>query len=394
MRKGLQAFSQAPPTPRPLRRRRIDWPSSLPSQTRVQESLHEATWDAREPIVLALDASPYPEDRRRALRLASCCQGAAFHVDPRLGKVRPWVSRCRDRMCPYCGVARSAHAADQLHDAIRTMPRPRFMVLTRKSVNRPLAEQLHSMREAFAKLRRKKEWKRHVKGCVYTIECTRNEDTGLYHPHTHAIYDGEYFPQGLLRRLWHDVTGDSDIVWIQAIDDPRAAAEELAKYIGKPQRVKDWPPTAICEYARATKGARMIGATGNQYHRHITDRDPLPADSPDTYTVPLSRLVTRASQGLPTPVNLTLAIAQRFPVFQSYIWHRVPQLQPPPDQTAKLRHIVNLVRSDEPPATRQRAPPQSTVDKLDARILRLFCAYRVEEQAGNYYAADYRTQVH
>jgi hypothetical protein len=273
------------------------------------------------------------------------------------------------------------------------MREARFMVLTVKSRTAPLAQQLADMRSAFGKLRRKRQWKDYVEGGVYTVEVTRNETTGLWHPHVHAIYQGKYFPQRLLRKLWHDITGDSDVVWLSPVDDPKAAADELSKYIGKPQRSEAWPNQAIRDYARSTNGTRMVGAFGCCYPCRVQDRDPMPADSPDTYTVPLSRLVTRASQGLPTPVRLALAIAERWPRFSSYIFHRAPMLEPPTDQAGKLRHLMNLIRSGDHTSASQRAPPEADHERLDAQVLKLFCIYRAEELADRYVAADYRTQA-
>lgn len=364
------------------------WPLSLPLQSALQESVHEPHWQEREKIILALVDSYMPSHKRRSERLAGCCQGASFFIDPDLGKVRPWINRCRDRLCPYCAKSRSAHVAGQLLDAMMEMTRPRVIVLTVKSVELPLGEQLANLRNHLAKIRRLPFWKTAVAGGVYVLEITRNPKTGLWHPHIHVIYDGDYIPQRLLRRHWHDVTGSAEIVWIQAVDDRKGMAREMAKYIGKPQDVMKLPPYAIREYADAVHGSRMVQTFGNLHGRKVEDRDVKDRDKPSQYTVKISRLVHLAHKGLTTPQKLLVLIADRWPQFRSYIYHQLPRLERPPNAGDQMRRLQKLLGKRGPPA---RAPPEKKDhdEKLDTAIFSSFTRFRQEEKQNLYEELDY-----
>lgn len=366
------------------------WPRTLPVQTALQESVHERHWDLRRKIILAIEAGYDHASQRRATRLAYCSNGASFFIDPALGKVRPWVSRCRDRMCLYCGTSRSRHVADQLLLVLNKMPTPRLIILTVKSVELPLADQLHDLRRWFAKLRRSPQWKNLTTGGAYTVEVTRNADTGLWHPHLNIIVNGTYFPQKLLRNLWHKETGSAEVVWVSAIRDRPGAARELAKYIGKPQHVSNWPDTAIRNYARAVNGTRMVQTFGDCYGLKVQDRDVEDLESPDTYQVKISRLVYLAHRGCPTPQKLLVLIADRWPQFRTYIYHQLPRLERPKTRGDQMRKLQRLIHGNGPQA---RAPPKtkSEGELQDTAIFIAFSRFRADDRHGVFTDLDYQS---
>lgn len=364
------------------------WPVALPPQTALQESIHDKHWDVRTKIIFALNDSYLRWHQNAAQRLNSCCNGAAFFIDPATARVKPWISRCHHRMCPYCARSRSGKVAAQLLKVLQQMNTPRMIILTVKSTDRPLADQLRALRQDFAKLRRRAFWKKMITGGAYTVEVTRNTSTGKWHPHLHLIVDGTYIPQKLLRNRWHDVTGSAEIVWIAAVSDKAGAARELAKYIGKPQRVADWPATTICDYAHAVNGARMVQCFGNCHGIRVEDRDEPDTESPNVYSVKLSRLVHLTYRGAETPARLLVLIAERWPQFRSYIYHQLPRLQRPDTKTDRLKRLIALAEERGPPLAAKDSD-QAVKDNQDRQLFMAFTRYRADERADVFTDLDY-----
>jgi len=367
-------------------------PSRLPEQTNLQDCLHEPHAEVRDKIINALNSHPVDKTRRWATRLAGCSSRAVLFIDPALGKVKPWINRCRHRLCPFCAKSRSAHVAHQLHAVLTKMTRPRLIVLTVKSNENNLTEQLANLRTWFRKLRHTPAWKKAVTGGAYTLEITRNEETGAWHPHVHIIYDGEYLPVKLLQFLWHKITGGSSIVWISEVQDREGAARELAKYIGKPQRVATFPDRQLIEYAYAVNGSRMLQTFGNSYGLTVEDKDPGQADAPDTYHVNLSRLAFLAKRGAATPTRLLYFIAERWPLFAPYIYHQHPQLKPDPTPAEAQARLASVLHGHPPPKTRAQ-PTHDDQEMLDAKIFLAFTRYRQEDQQGYFAHYDFAEEL-
>lgn len=346
-------------------------------QNALQEALHQAHQAARQKILEALGPSYYKSHRRQAAAIEQCGNAARVYIDPDHGQVRPWLRRCKNRLCPFCAKGRQAKVAHQMNNLIAPMKHPRQIILTVKSKDRPLASQLTHLRHSFAKLRRIKPWKDRVAGGFYVVETTLNEDTSLWHPHLHIIYDGQYMPWKLLQNHWHRITNDSEIVWVQDVTDRHAIIGELTKYLGKPQRVHTWPPMKIREYASAISGSQMYKAFGSLHGRKLDDTDKQQDLSPNIYSVSIPHLVHLANQGHDTAQRLVALIAQRWPTFASYIFHAAPQLEPP--ELKQRRAAAARARITGHP--RAPPPPKRPADKdaeLDARLFVQFTRFRQE----------------
>lgn len=363
------------------------WPDTLAAPSALQETIHGPAWHHRSRVIRALDDSYLPPDRNQAARMNECARGVGFFIDPDQGKVAPWLSRCHDRLCPFCANARSRNVADDLAKILEGMKTPRLMVLTIKSVAGELRDQLTFLRRSFGKLRRRSAFHARVKGGAYTVEVTVNPKSRLWHPHLHIIFDGEYFPQRLLRHLWHDVTGSAEIVWVSAVKDAPGMARELAKYIGKVQRIDDLDDDQIREYARSVRGARMVQTFGDRHGCTVKDVDDNRPDAPAEYHIKLSRIVSLARAGYATPQKLALAIAARWTIFADYIYHAIPQLTLPKDHGSRYRRLIEVLHGRPP-------PPQTTIEQHDARErddVRMFLTFsrmRHEEAASAYFRFD------
>lgn len=374
------------------------WPLDLAEQSDLQATIHEKVQATREQVILALHASYYPATKNAARTMATCSNVVRFYIDPDAGKVRPWMSRCRQRLCPLCGKARSTKVARQLKLLVACMKDPRHLVLTVKSSDLPLTTQLDHLRNHLCKLRRSAPWALNVSGGVYVIESTWNAKTERWHPHLHVIYDGKYFPFKQLQRLWHDITGGSDIVWLRRVDDQNAACNELSKYVSKPAHLSRLPDRCIREYHAATRGRRMLQTFGHSHGQNVSDNDDHQELGPATYAVSLNRIVWLSARGAATPQKLIILLAERFPLYAPYIYQAQPQLQPPDSAARTHERLAARLRSRAGPSPQQPADPgpgrdppdggNAAVEKLDAKIFLAFTRYRLEDQAGKFATFD------
>ena len=371
-------------------------PITLPPQNALQECLHEKHWHTRYVTIMALEESYHQSHKSLAYRLATCANGARIYVAPTLGRVRPWISRCGSRLCPFCARRRSQQTATRIYTATLRMKEPRTGVLTVKSTDGPLARQLAALRNAFAKLRKAALWKKAVTSGIYTIETTRNPQSGQWHPHIHFIFDGRYIPQKALRIAWRRATGTAEIVWIAQVRDRQTAAAELAKYVGKPQQITEWPNEAIREYATAAHRQRMIHTFGKLHGQPITDQDHRDVIDAEEYAVPISRILKLATLGVETPGRLIRLIATRFPMFGPYIDSHLPMFEPAESTARKFLAMSRALRNHDPPP--QRLPTDGpSHDEQDKELLTYFRRYKIEDDLGLYETAlqaQYYRSVH
>jgi len=200
-----------------------------------------------------------------ARHMRICGTGGDVYVDPEHGQVRFGVYRCGARLCPFCATYRSARIAGDVLAVEFTMRYPVHLVLTLASRDEHPRLTFRRIVRDFALLRRSPLWRDHVAGGVYALETTLNLKTLLWHVHLHAIVDCTWFPKADLSLAWLKATGDSSITWMSAVGNRQGAANEVSKYVGKPQAVDTWPDGKLLDYAAAIRGRRMIDTFGQAY---------------------------------------------------------------------------------------------------------------------------------
>lgn len=199
---------------------------------------------------------------RAADKLEDCCRTPHIYVNERTAAFEIMEYRCKSRLCLRCGKARAMALKHQMLPMVEKMNSPRILVLTPKSNDDPLADQIKSLVKNFAKLRRTKPWIAHFIAGFYCIEVTHNNKTNQWHPHIHCIVDGRYWYKDDLSQLWHKVTGDSFIIDLQLCKSHDEAVHEVTKYNTKTQNIKHIPAHRIAEWALSVKSMRFINTFG------------------------------------------------------------------------------------------------------------------------------------
>ena len=246
---------------------------SLEVQTAAQHKLHSRFTDARLRNWQALSNSHNNDLAKRADRMAGCCRFPRAIV---LGNGRPGLSlnRCRDRCCPRCGTHRGRELALKIAHLTRQMDSPRLITLTIASKpGEGLRELLDHLRASFRRIRKLPLWRSKVKGGVYTVEVTRNEQTGAWHPHVHIVADGSYWDQASISSAWEEASEGSKIVDVRKINNATQTAKYVADYVAKPYAHGSWDADAICEWAEAMHRQRLSHTFGSLHGVKVEETD-------------------------------------------------------------------------------------------------------------------------
>ncbi len=181
------------------------------------------------------------------------------------------MARCNSRICPTCGPYRVRELEGRVTKMVKNIDDARLLTLTLQSSDRPLADQLQHLREAFKKLRRTKAWKSHVIGGCHVFECTYNKKTDRWHPHLHVVLDGIFWKQSKIADLWEIESGGSRICDIRRVPSRSALVKYLAKYVSKSQTPGQLPSRRLVEWAFATHGLRIAQTFGTLHGRKLDD---------------------------------------------------------------------------------------------------------------------------
>jgi len=274
------------------------------------------------------------------------------------------------------------HVARQITPTVASWKRPRHLVLTVKSQTGSLRDQVVDLVRWFGKLRRTAWWKQNVYAGVYTIEITINERTGLWHPHLHILFDGQYLPQAKLRYLWHDITGGSDIVWIGEVYNTAGAVNEVCKYIGKPQDSEHWTDQQLTDYAKAVRGLRMVQPFGRKNKLAIEDTVPEKPLSDNESSVSLASLLWEARRDSRTAAQALKLVAHRFPHIGRYIYLQMPMLEPDKTVTEKMLAAWRIIEHGTAPPPELAAAHADHAD-IEARLADALGDF-LQEQAEKY----------
>lgn len=230
-----------------------------------------------------------PSYQRRAELVSQCGTFLEYQVAEQGSRLHR-ANFCRDRLCPLCTWRRSLKIYAQISRVMDVLQERgyQFLFLTLTIRNRPgadLPDAVQQLYDGWRKLYHKHSvFRRQVQGTFRSLEVTRNQTTGEYHPHLHCIlavrpsyFDGKnYLPKNAWRKMWRECAGlDYDPqIDIQRIK-PRAgadstslagAAAEVAKYAVKSADFLhgslDDMVACVSDYLIALAGRRLCAYTG------------------------------------------------------------------------------------------------------------------------------------
>lgn len=178
-------------------------------------------------------------------------------------------------LCPLCAIRRGAKLVQRYHERYQAITEanpnlnPYLVTFTVKD-GESLSERFSKLREGIRQYHRRRSRKNsscealRASGAVWSYEVKRGKNSGLWHPHVHAVWLCESKPdQAQIRREWSQVLGDgSFMVDCRPIDtsDTVGGFLEVFKYATK---FSDQPPSDTWHVYTTLKGRRLIGSFGD-----------------------------------------------------------------------------------------------------------------------------------
>jgi Replication protein len=200
---------------------------------------------------------------RRSQHFAEC--GSALWLLKDGTELALACNHCHDRLCLPCQKQRQAALVEGI--ILRMLDSSmecRFLTLTLKHSDSPLAVQLERLISSFKALRKHPEISDNLAGGAWFIEVKLSKDKSRWHPHLHVIAAGHFIDARSLSRCWLQVTGDSYITDIRAIGSIRERAAYVAKYATKPLHNEvTLQPAKLDEFITAIKGKRLYQCFGS-----------------------------------------------------------------------------------------------------------------------------------
>lgn len=242
----------------------------LAVQSRAQHRIHRPHWRSRARIIDVLAGAEDAIGAKRIERMGQCCRCPIVGCSSD-GEFSVALNRCRDRLCPLCASFRAREAADRIQQRTQSMTAPRFLTLTLREDGEPLRCRMERLAESFRKLRQRGEWRDHVRGGIYAIQVTRGSDGAGWHVHLHVVWDGRFWEQRSISRMWEEVTGDSPVVDVRAVVDRAQAAKYISRYVAHTDSVAGWSDDAIIEYAIAMRGRRTLHTFGSMHGASVDE---------------------------------------------------------------------------------------------------------------------------
>jgi hypothetical protein len=218
---------------------------------------HSGWAPTRARIYAALERSDAPIRRLESYR---SCGDRVWLLQHREDPTRLKITAdtCKSRWCVPCQRDRSFRIRANLKAHLPPHP-IRFLTLTIRSHNEPLAELLRRLYGGFRRLRNRSFWRDRVAGGIAFLEVKIGKNSGNWHPHLHVLLQGRYLPHELVRKHWLAVTGDSHVVDIRLV----RSRDDVNRYVTKYTTKTTAPSIAhddhrLDEAIQALRGKRTV----------------------------------------------------------------------------------------------------------------------------------------
>lgn len=268
-----------------------DWSGGY-SMSEYQRFRHSDWRVLRESTYYVLQAAGATEATLR--RYVQCGEGCQVWHSASEQKLYVSSSTCKNRFCVPCSKARRGQIAENLR-AYCEGKHLRMKTLTLAHHNAPLQDLISRMWTSFKELRRRSDWKTHVKGFAAFMEVKWSNRSQWWHVHIHILSEGSFWDRRDFSAAWHTVTGDSFITDIREVTTDEGITY-TAKYASKPLALADIPEEqrAIAVKALHHRRLWLVGGSWAGECKLLATK-PLPSDL--TFVRSFSALITDARQG-------------------------------------------------------------------------------------------------
>lgn len=233
--------------------------------------------------------------------LETCGSYLVFRDYFTVGKIRlSGMCSCKKHLiCPLCAIRRGAKSVKAYLDklAVIQLDHPgikaylvtltvkdgsdlgeRFMHLVRA------IKRYHTQRRMANSSRRPSVEANKALGAVWSYEVKKGKNSGLWHPHLHAVWLCYEEPRLKdLKEEWNEVTGDSFIVDIRAFQDQENVSTGFLEVFKYAVKFSDMQPSDTWHAFETLKGHRLVASFGLFRGVKVPDTmtdDDLPEDLP------------------------------------------------------------------------------------------------------------------
>jgi hypothetical protein len=211
-----------------------------------------------------------------AQRLSGCGNYLLFRDYFTVGKIRLHAAQfCKKHLlCPLCAIRRGAKMVKAYSDRLEVIkaakPRLRasLVTLTVKDGS-DLRERFNHLFRAVQKLHKTRSGKGQTSeackadGAVWSYEFKRGKNSGLWHPHVHAVWlHEEDIDARQLSAEWHAITGDSFIVDVTPFHDQEDVISGFLEVFKYAVKFSDLPLADNWHGWEVLQGKRLIASFG------------------------------------------------------------------------------------------------------------------------------------
>lgn len=194
--------------------------------------------------------------------LLNCRHFAWFVRHNESGMVKVVANACHLRWCPICAQTRRMIIKKAVAKWLKEIKRPKFMTFTIKHSTEPLVDQIRRLYNAYRLFRQHKFLRKKQRGGVWFFQLKRSKKTGEWHPHLHVVVDMDYVNKVEIQDDWFLTTGDSFIVDIRAVKNPKKVSDYVARYCACPCNLSDYSTDDKLTIANTLNGKRLCGRFG------------------------------------------------------------------------------------------------------------------------------------
>ncbi len=208
----------------------------------------------------------------------SCRVRAWFVRHKQTGDLRVAAKSCKLRWCPLCSKKKSWFLVEQIKPWAANVSNLKFLTLTLKHTDAPLADQVLNLYKFFQKFRKLKFLRDNIRGGVWFFQIKRSSGDGLWHPHLHCLVESNFMDREKLSRLWQRTTLGSMVVDIRKAGDSAKVAEYVGRYSARPSTLQELCVADRVEVISALHGRRLVGTWGSAKGVILTMKKPDDAD--------------------------------------------------------------------------------------------------------------------
>jgi hypothetical protein len=219
-----------------------------------------------------------PDYKPLSRTLNDCGKFLVFHDYYLINEVR-LANACfckKHLLCVLCAVRRGSKMLSRYLERFKSIIaekpnlKPYMVTLTVKDGS-DLGERFKHLQTSVQKYHKRRKGTRQkgevlkASGACWSYEVKKGKNSGLWHPHVHAIWLCDTPPnQEKVSSEWHEITGDSFVVDVREItqDNPVDGFLEVFKYAVK---FSDQKPEDTFHCFKTLKGKRLIGSFGDFY---------------------------------------------------------------------------------------------------------------------------------